>query len=127
MAAFAVRDEQPPLTPTNVSLSKTENFAAAQPAEQHRVDHRPTAHRMSQLEIQALINQLRDLTQALPSISVEDRRAVYDELGVSLSYQPESKTVGTGAGAPHVLRVGVGGATHAITPRADSGWISVRV
>ncbi len=73
---------------------------------------------MSQLEIRALVSQLRDLTQALASASVEDRRAVYDELGVNLTYHPESKTVEAGAGAPHVLRVGVGGASLTLSTRA---------
>ncbi len=41
MAAFAVRDEQPALTPTDVRQSRPEDFATPQTGEQHRVDHRP--------------------------------------------------------------------------------------
>jgi hypothetical protein len=40
------------------------------------------------------------LTEALP----EDKRAVYDELGVNLEYDPETRTVRAGAGSTHVLR-----------------------
>lgn len=35
----------------------------------------------------------------------EDKRAIYDQLGVNLTYRPESNAVHAGAGGPAVLRV----------------------
>ena len=64
MAALAVGDEQPTFTPTNVLQPETEDFAAAQPGEQHRVDHRPIpilAQRRDQLDDLVVIEDLRQM------------------------------------------------------------------
>ena len=41
MAALAIGDEQSAFAPPDVLQPQAEDFAAAQPGEQHRVDHRP--------------------------------------------------------------------------------------
>ena len=41
VAALALGDEQRPLRHLHVAEAQTEDLAAAQPAEHHRVDHRP--------------------------------------------------------------------------------------
>lgn len=66
---------------------------------------------MTKTQIRELVAQLRDVVGVLANASPADRRAVYDELGVNLTYHPDTKTIKAGAGAPHVLRVGVGGGT----------------
>lgn len=40
MTALAVSDEQSAFTPADVRQAQAEDLAAAQPGEQHRVDHR---------------------------------------------------------------------------------------
>ena len=76
---------------------------------ERQLSSRPTQRSMSQAEIKGLVDQLRGIAEALANATPQDRRAVYDELGVSLTYDPENKRVKVEAGAPHVLRVGVGG------------------
>jgi hypothetical protein len=56
-------------------------------------------------EIRDLVEQPRDIVAVLANASPTDRRADCDELGVSLTYHPETKSIDAGAGAPHVLRV----------------------
>ena len=76
---------------------------------QRQLSVRPKNQSMTTTEIRDLVEQLRDIVGVLANASTADRRAVYDELGVSLTYHPETKSIEVGAGAPHVLRVGVGG------------------
>ena len=78
---------------------------------QRQLNVRPKNQSMTTAEIRDLVEQLRDIVGVLANASPADRRAVYDELGVSLTYHPETKSIEVGAGAPHVLRVGVGGGT----------------
>ena len=78
---------------------------------QRQLSVRPKNQSMTTTEIRDLVEQLRDIVGVLANASPADRRAVYDELGVSLTYHPETKSIEVGAGAPHVLRVGVGGGT----------------
>ncbi len=61
--------------------------------------------------------QLRDIASILANADPKDRRAVYDALGVTLTYHPDARTVRVGTGAPHVLRVCVGGPTRTIPYR----------
>ena len=66
-------------------------------------------------EIKALVRQLKDIAAVLADADPEDKRAIYDELGVNLTYHPDGR-VHVGAGA-RVLGVRVGG------PSAeDSDW-----
>lgn len=67
-------------------------------------------------EIRALIGRLNEIAGILRDADPEDKRAIYDELGVELRYHPDTTGVHVAAGAPHVLRVRVGGATCTITP-----------
>ncbi len=41
MTAFAVRYEQSSFVPADIAQLEAEDFAAAQPAKEHRVDHHP--------------------------------------------------------------------------------------
>ena len=43
MPALALGDEQPALADLDITQPQAEDLAAAQPAEQHRLDHRPVA------------------------------------------------------------------------------------
>ena len=53
--------------------------------------------------------QLKDIVEVLADADPEDKRAIYDELGVNLTYHPDGR-VRVGAGS-RVLRVRVGGGT----------------
>ena len=66
---------------------------------------------MSTAEIRALVRQLKDIAATLNRAAAEDRHAIYQELGINLTYYPDSKTVLAGAGATGVLMVGVEGGT----------------
>ena len=60
--------------------------------------------------VREIVEQLQGISTALDSAEPNERRAVYDALGVTLTYHPDRKAVHVGAGSPHVVRVGVGGA-----------------
>jgi hypothetical protein len=49
-----------------------------------------------------------------------DKRAIYEKLGVKLTYYPDGR-VHVGAGATHVLGVRIRGATRTISPRGPLG------
>ena len=76
-----------------------------------QLNNKPINRTMTAKEIRDIVSQLRDISTALTQATPEDRRAVYDELGVTLTYHPDNNAIEAGAGAPHVLRVGVGGGT----------------
>jgi hypothetical protein len=78
---------------------------------------KPTTRKLTTNEIKALVGQLKDLVAVLAEAGPQDKQAIYDELGVNLTYHPQTKTVPAGAGAPHVLRVGVGGAIRTLSTR----------
>ncbi|MGZ4715681.1 MAG: hypothetical protein ACXWCB_03160, partial [Acidimicrobiales bacterium] len=67
----------------------------------------PTPRKHTKNEIKALVRQLKDST--LANADPEDKRAVYDELGVNLTYHQDGR-VHVAAGS-RVLRDGVGGGT----------------
>jgi hypothetical protein len=54
------------------------------------------------------VRQPKDIVTVLADADPADKRAIYDELGVNLTYHPDGR-VHVGAGS-RVLRVGVGGA-----------------
>jgi len=66
---------------------------------------------LSARTIHEIVDELQGITVALDAAEPTERRAVYEALGVNLTYHPDRKSVHVGAGAPHVLRVGVGGGT----------------
>ena len=60
---------------------------------QRQLSVRPKNQSMTTTEIRDLVEQLRDIVGVLANASPADRRAVYDELGVSLTYHPETKSI----------------------------------
>lgn len=62
-------------------------------------------------EIRVVVRQLKDIAALIDRATPEDRRSIYDELGVNLTYYPDTQTVRAGAGAPRVLGVCVEGGT----------------
>jgi len=79
---------------------------------------KPTSRKHTKNEIKALVRQLKDVVGALANADPEDKRAIYDELGVNLTYHRDGR-VHVAAGA-HVLRDRVGGGTRTLTPRAPA-------
>ena len=112
---------RPARVPPALQSSEIGSGAPEQPAP-IRCPERSGADQSSQRAI-PVVEQLRDIVGVLANASTADRRAVYDELGVSLTYHPETKSIEVGAGAPHVLRVGVGGGNATLNPRHGSGWV----
>ena len=104
----ALLEQQPDITTVGSWIAEVERDRKRLERELGR---KPTTHKLTSNEIKALVGQLKDIVAVLADASPEHKRAIYDELGVNLTYHPESKTVRAGAGAPHVLRVGVGGGT----------------
>jgi hypothetical protein len=70
---------------------------------------KPAARKLTTAEIKALVRQLKDIVAVLTNADPADKRAIYDELGVNLTYHPDGR-VQVGAGG-RVLRVRVGGGT----------------
>ena len=70
---------------------------------------KPTPRKHTKNEIKALVRQLKDIVGTLAQADPEDKRAVYDELGIDLTYHQDGR-VHVAAGT-HVLRVRVGGGT----------------
>lgn len=104
----ALLEQQPDITVVGTWIAEVERDRRRL---QRLLDDRSTARSLTTAEIRDLVAQLRNVTSALAAASPADRRAVYDELGVTLTYHPDRNAVRVGAGAPHVLRVGVGGGT----------------
>ena len=116
-------EQQPDVTTVGSWIAEVEQERKR--LERH-LGRKPKNQRMTAKEIRALVSQLRDIVSVLAGASPEDKRAIYDELGVTLTYHPERKTVGVAAGAPHVLGVGVGGAYATLNPHPTrSGWLDV--
>jgi hypothetical protein len=76
---------------------------------ERELGRKPTARRLTKLEIKALVAQLKDIVEILGDADPEDKRAIYDELGVNLTYYQDGR-VSVGAGS-RVLGVRVGGGT----------------
>ena len=70
---------------------------------------KPTPRKRTKNEIKALVRQLKDIVATLANADPEDKRAIYDELGVNLTYHQDGR-VHVAAGA-RVLRDRVGGGT----------------
>jgi site-specific DNA recombinase len=70
---------------------------------------KPTPRKHTKNEIKALVRQLKDIVGTLANADPEDKRAIYDELGVNLTYHQDGR-VHVAAGA-RVLRDRVGGGT----------------
>jgi hypothetical protein len=76
---------------------------------ERELGRKPTARTLTKAEIKALVRQLKDIVAVLADADSTEKRAIYDELGVNLTYHPDGR-VHVGAGS-RVLRVGVGGGT----------------
>lgn len=77
---------------------------------ERELGRKPTQRRLAENEVKALVAQLRDIVVVLADADPLDKRAIYEELGVKLTYYPDGR-VHVGAGATHVLGVRVGGGT----------------
>ena len=72
---------------------------------ERELGRKPTSGRLTKAEIKTLVRQLRDIVAVLANADPEDRRAIYAELGVNLTYHPDGR-IRVGAGA---VRFGVEG------------------
>ena len=77
---------------------------------ERELGRKPTPRKLTKNEVKALVAQLRDIVTVLADADPLDKRAIYEELGVNLTYYPDGR-VHVAAGAPHVLGVRVGGGT----------------
>jgi len=82
---------------------------------ERELGRKPTGRKLAKAEIKALVGQLKDIVAVLADADPDDKRAIYDELGVNLTYYPDGR-VHVGAGA-RVLGVRVGGATLTLSTR----------
>lgn len=84
----------------------------AVPDQQRPADDRtPTYRKLTRNEVRALVGRLKEITAVLADADPGDKRAVYAELGVNLTYEPGG-TLLIRAGAPQVnacTNEGVGG------------------
>ncbi len=85
---------------------------------ERELGRKPAARKLTKAEIKVLVRQLKDIVAVLADALPEDKRVIYDELGVNLTYHPDGR-VHVGAGA-RVLGVRVGGGTRTLTPRAPA-------
>jgi site-specific DNA recombinase len=76
---------------------------------ERELGRKPTARKLTKAEIKALVRQLKNIVAVLADADPADKRAIYEELGVNLTYHPEGR-VHVGAGG-RVLGVRVGGGT----------------
>ena len=78
--------------------------------------------RMTGEEIRSLVEQLKGIVAKLHTADPEDRRAVYQELNVSIRYHTDSR-LQLKVGPSAYTNVRVGGGTRTITPQTpSSGW-----
>lgn len=87
---------------------------------ERQLGRKPTTRKLTEAEIKALVRQLKDIVAVLADADPEDKRAIYDELGVNLTYHPDGR-VRVGAGA-RVLGVRVGGAFTPRCTRPATAW-----
>jgi site-specific DNA recombinase len=78
-------------------------------AVERELGRKPTARKLTRAEIKTLVRQLKDIVAVLADADPEDKRAIYEELGVNFTYHADGR-VHVGAGSC-VLRVRVGGGT----------------
>jgi hypothetical protein len=76
---------------------------------ERELGRKPTTRKLAKSEIKALVHELKDIVAVLADADPEDKRAIYDELGVNLTYHADGR-VRVGAGG-RVLGVRVGGGT----------------
>ena len=76
---------------------------------ERELSRKPTSRKLMATEIKTLVRQLKDIVAVLADADPETKRAIYDELGVNLTYHSDRR-VNVGAGG-RVLGVRVGGGT----------------
>ena len=77
--------------------------------------------KLDKTQLRALVEALRDIVGLLADADEQDRKELYQQLGVSLTYHPDGKVLIEAL--PRGVMVRVGGGTRPITPRAGaSGW-----
>jgi len=67
---------------------------------------RPGLERMTKEQIEATINAIRDLMQALRDAATEDKAEIYAGLNLQLTYNPGIRTVGVRAAIGHTCAKG---------------------
>ncbi len=58
---------------------------------ERELGRKPTTRKLTKSEIKALVRQLKDIVAVLADADPEDKRAIYDELGVNLTYHPDGR------------------------------------
>ncbi len=97
----------------DADLTVAATWIAEVEAERNRVERelgrKPSSRKHTTAEIRALVAQLKSIVTVLADADPDDKRAIYAELGVNLTYHPDGRIrVGAGAG---VLGGCVGGGT----------------
>jgi hypothetical protein len=91
---------------------------------ERELGRKATSRKLTATEIKTFVRQLKDIA-VLADADPEDKRAIYDELGVKLTYHPDGR-VHVGAGG-RVLGVRVGGPNSpTLTGGSDRGRRSRR-
>ena len=76
---------------------------------ERELGRKPTSRKLTTAEIKALVASSRTSSPCWPTRTPQDKRAIYDELGVNLTYDPDGRV--TSAQDARVLGVRVGGGT----------------
>ncbi len=71
--------------------------------------------KLTKSQVRALVEALRDIVTVLAHADVEDKAALYAELGVRLTYHPDGRV--RVEAHPRGVEVRVGGGTRTLTPR----------
>ena len=81
--------------------------------------NKPTT-RLTKDDVKALVASLRDITATLAAADPTDKAAVYEEMGIKVTYHQDGQVLVEAR--PRVENDGVGGASRTLTPRgAPSG------
>jgi hypothetical protein len=56
---------------------------------ERELGRKPSSRKLTKAEIKALVRQLKDIVAVLADADPEDKRAIYDELGVNLTYHTD--------------------------------------
>ncbi len=67
---------------------------------EREIGRKPTPRKLTENEVKALVVQLRDVVAVLADADRPNKRAIYQEHGVNLTYYPDGR-VQVAAGAPH--------------------------
>ena len=80
--------------------------------------------RLTKDDIRTLVASLRDITATLAATDPTDKAAVYEEMGIDVTYHQNGQVLVESR--PRVVSDGVGGASRTLTPRgAPSGEFPV--